>query len=282
MSTPRFCYARSKHDVSRKGGLYGRDAWAKAISLFLDACVNLLSALFARTRDFRALRDTEEEIEKTRLLEPGPSESDEPEPKVEDRHQAEPDKRLSLVFGERIPVPFACIHDAFASQVFKNPALPAVEHLGESISYSQLDLLSSLLAGRLRSSGVTRGTRVLLLARRSIPFVVGIIGTLKTGASYIPLDGGIVTDETLCSIIEDAAPKVVLCSRKYVQRIARRNITALVLEDVLESGGNEHTFTSEAALSNPGDEAYVIYTSGTTGRPKGVSVSHANVTNCKL
>lgn len=297
MSVPRLFAARSTRGgvLLEEVGVYGREryTWLRLITIFLQTCMRLLTGLFARTRTLTA-RATRREVagadkaEKTRLLEPT-SELDEPESAAArpHAHQPEPDQSLrksSVLLGERLPVPFACVQHAFIFQAHKYPSLPAVEHLGKTISYAQLDALSTRLAQRLHAAGVNEGARVLLLAHRSIAFVVGVLGTLKAGASYIPLDGGIVTDETLRTIIQDAEPLVVLCSRKYTDRVARWDVSTLVAEDILESGeleGTESNLNAELkAKWRPEKEAYVIYTSGTTGRPKGVSVSHANVTNC--
>lgn len=299
MSVPRLFTARSTRGAGllEEGGVYGRerDVWPRFIAVLLETCIRLFTGVFARTRTLNSWAKPSasasvEKAEKTQLLEPT-SELDEPGSDAARRHahQSEPDqspRKSSILLGERLPVPFACVQHAFILQALKYPSIPAVEHLGKSISYTQLDELSTRLAHRLHSSGVNEGARVLLHAHRSIAFIAGILGTLKVGASYIPLDGGIVTDDTLRTIIQDADPRVVLCSRKYADRVARWDVRTLVIEDILESGGPDVTESNlNAELKakwKPENEAYVIYTSGTTGRPKGVSVSHANVTNRML
>lgn len=188
---------------------------------------------------------------------------------------------MSVVFGQQIHVPFQCIHHAITYQANNNHTLPAVEHFTDSITYSQLSTLSSSLAQQLQALSAMQGSRVLLLARRSIPFVIGILGILKAGASFIPLDGGIVTDDTLNSIIKDASPQIILCSRKYVRKVSIYQDITLLLEDVLGSDCDQRSIDIEDSGTCPEHEAYVIYTSGTTGQPKGVSISHANVVNCK-
>lgn len=261
-----------------KGRGNGRYAWIQLISSFLGTCIRITIGFFTKTLSTRRF-GSEGKAEKTRLLEPA---SDFDEPQSDSAcYQRETDQRkLSLVFGESLPVPFASIQHAFRFQAHNCRNFPAVEHLGNLITYGQLDLLSTLLAQRLCSSRADEGTRVLLLSHRSIPFIIGIIGALKAGASYIPLDGGIVTDETLHSIIKDAGPSVLLCLRKYAKRVVRCDVSTLVIEDILESSSPVANVNTEIkAKWKPENEAYVIYTSGTTGRPKGVSVSHANVTN---
>lgn len=95
--------------------------------------------------------------------------------------------------------------------------------------------------------------------------VVGIFAVLKAGASYIPLDGGIVTDKALDTIISDSRPALILYSKKFSARMASRHVSTLELEEFLKSN---HSTTKDEDAPSPittatsSDEAYVIYTSG--------------------
>jgi non-ribosomal peptide synthetase component F len=181
-------------------------------------------------------------------------------------------------FGFEETAPFNCVHHAFAYHATAQPSAIAVEHLRETITYGDLNVRSNRLARNLQSSGVRQGSRVVLLAERSILFVTGILAILKAGASYVPLDGGIVTDSTLDYVIKDSEAAVTLSMKAYIHRPKTERV--LCLEDCLEESA---VFPPSEPLiaSKPTDGVYVIYTSGTTGKPKGVDVMHYNVTNCK-
>ncbi|KAH7333006.1 amino acid adenylation domain-containing protein [Rhizoctonia solani] len=188
------------------------------------------------------------------------------------------DRRLFHEYGlgKRVPLSFTSLVEAFQIHAQSTPSSTAVHYLNESITYGELDRQSSELAARLGGLGVRSGHRVVLLVKRSISMVIGILGILKTGAAYVPLDGGIVTDSTLAHIITDADVKVVLTLRAFTSRVETLAVTPLLLDEPWSTKEvnlySAHTFTGQ-------ESAYIVYTSGTTGTPKGVDVSHRNVLN---
>ncbi|KAI0340623.1 AMP-binding protein [Trametopsis cervina] len=182
--------------------------------------------------------------------------------------------------GEIVPVPFDCIHHAILHYARLFPGTTAVEdHTGASISYSELDRLSALLADQLRSRGVHRGARVCLVVSRSIPHIIALLAVLRAGAAYVPLDGALATEVTLRRIVEDASPAYVLVSRVHEQQMRSIDTRYECIESLLEAYVSHTTASIPEDVVGPNDGAYVIYTSGTTGMPKGVCVSHRNVTN---
>jgi non-ribosomal peptide synthetase component F len=182
-------------------------------------------------------------------------------------------------FGSEMAVPFGCVHHAFAHHAAAQPSAIAVEHLGDNITYGDLDVKSSRLARKLQSCDVRQGSRVVLLAERSIPFVIGILAILKAGAAYVPLDGGIVTDSTLGHVIVDSESALTLAMKAYTHRPKTGRV--LCLEDAILESETTELASEPLVASKPTDGVYVIYTSGTTGKPKGVDVMHYNVTNRK-
>lgn len=184
---------------------------------------------------------------------------------------------LKYGFGEDREVPFGCVHHAFSYHAAAQPSAVAVEHLGESITYGAIDVNSSRLARKLQASGVRQGSRVVLLAERSISFVTGILAILKAGAAYVPLDGGIVTDSTLAHVINDSESALTLAMKAYTHRPKSGRV--LCLEDCIKESEATELSSEPLVASKPTDGVYVIYTSGTTGKPKGVDVMHYNVTN---
>ncbi|KAG8696252.1 hypothetical protein FRC08_007280 [Ceratobasidium sp. 394] len=184
---------------------------------------------------------------------------------------------LEYGFGEHKSISHVSIIDAFRTHLQSTPGAAAVEYLGESITYQDLDRQSSQLAARLQQSGVRPGHRVVLLVKRSIPMVVGILGILKAGAAYVPLDGGIVPDTTLAHIISDANVQVILTLKAFAPRLVSYDVRSLLLDEV--SPKMDVTGLSAAHDFTGLESAYIIYTSGTTGTPKGVDVTHRNVLN---
>ncbi|KAG5650400.1 hypothetical protein H0H81_012379 [Sphagnurus paluster] len=189
------------------------------------------------------------------------------------------DKELFTKFGlgETIRPAFELVHHAFEYHARLHPDTIAVEDFGHKITFAELERQSNCLATRLRTSGVVPGSRVCLLVERSILMVVGILSVLKAGGAYVPLDGNVVADKTLNHALKDSGSSLVLVQRKFIHRIGTMPI--MCLEDsICESPQSTHCQKPED-ISKTTDSAYVIYTSGTTGVPKGVDVTHKNVTN---
>ncbi|CCM02055.1 uncharacterized protein FIBRA_04131 [Fibroporia radiculosa] len=192
----------------------------------------------------------------------------------------------SIVVGPRYQVPFTCIHRAFCAQASAVGEHTAVmDYLGNQITYKELELNSARLALALYAHGVGRGTRVCLVSTRSISHVVAILATLRIGAAYVPLDGDSITNYSLDAVLEDAKPVLTLISKCHIDRteIVAGRSTYRCLEDIIEESRVADIEISSLFMLEdnvlPSDCAYIIYTSGTTGKPKGVSVSHTNVTN---
>ncbi|PIL22505.1 transporter [Ganoderma sinense ZZ0214-1] len=177
-------------------------------------------------------------------------------------------------YGARERAPFGCVHHAFEHHAAAQPDAVAVEHLGDFITYGELDRQANILANYLRASGARPGVRVCLLVQRSILMVVGIVAVLKAGGTYVPLDGSIVTQSTLEYVLEDSQATLVLTLKDYAHRVS--GIPVFCLEGISELPQDA---TKPKDLSAPTDSIYIIYTSGTTGKPKGVEVMHDNVTN---
>lgn len=176
----------------------------------------------------------------------------------------------ALFFGYGIGRPrsidIPIVHHAIEKQAAERPDAIAVEHaaLNETLTFRDLDSHSNRLARNLRSQGVFPGKRVCILARRSLELVIGIVGVLKAGGQYVPLDAQTITDETLRFVLEDARPALVLVMSDYAHRVYGAPL--LVLESVFRPyRGSQEAVAKVEDLSSPDDGAYVIYTSGTTG-----------------
>ncbi|WP_370144938.1 amino acid adenylation domain-containing protein [Streptacidiphilus sp. EB129] len=157
----------------------------------------------------------------------------------------------------------------FEAQVRTRPDAPAVVCDGQRLDYAGLDRRANRLAHALIGRGVGPGQVVGLHAGRSAELVVGVLGILKAGAAYLPLDPG-QPAERLAAMVADAAPTLVLSDADAPPG----DWEALC---AVEASGRRED--APGIVVRPADLAYVIYTSGSTGRPKGVAVTHGSVTN---
>lgn len=185
----------------------------------------------------------------------------------------------SYGIGQSRPVPFPIVHHSFEHHARLQPHVTAVEHNNDSISYAQLDLRANRLAKRLRDAGIRPGCRVCIVARRSISLIIAILGVLKAGGQYVPLDAVTITDETLRFVLQDASPSAVLVMNEYSHRIDTATCPILLLEDLIQADEHAAGLKIDEAGLTSADGCYCIYTSGTTGRPKGVDVRHQGVSN---
>jgi amino acid adenylation domain-containing protein/non-ribosomal peptide synthase protein (TIGR01720 family) len=170
--------------------------------------------------------------------------------------------------------PAVSISGLFAEQVACAPDAVAVSGGGMSLSYRELDVASDRLAHRLVAGGVVPGSSAALLLPRSSQAVVAMLAVLKAGAAYVPIDAG-VPDARIEFVLGDAAPVVVLTTAGLRSRLDRLDVDVLEVDD---PAADEIDAGVVLPGSAPGDVAYVIYTSGTTGVPKGVAITHRNVT----
>ncbi|KPM34394.1 hypothetical protein AK830_g12185 [Neonectria ditissima] len=198
------------------------------------------------------------------------------------RHHDAPSHQFG--HGKVVQSPFPTVTSAFYHHAASFPNVVAVRDLSNStreLTYGSLAERAQGLARQLRRQGVSPGQRVPLVVKRSLEMVVGIWAILSCGAQYVPLDGGVVPDETVCQVLDQAQSNVVVCLVSTKHRITTLRPNHLV---VVYDEGNfpDLDFDSEEEymdLATPGGGCYVIYTSGTTAQPKGVDVTHRNVSN---
>ena len=161
--------------------------------------------------------------------------------------------------GASIAPPFECVHHAFEFHALSQPDAIAVEDFESKITYAELDRQANCLATYLRTHGVATDSRLCFLSERSILMVVGILGILKAGAAYVPLDGNIVSDSTLKHALLGSESKNVLVLKKFAHRVDGYHIC---LDDVICSTRDALHCTKPEDLSQANHGAYVIYTSG--------------------
>src|SRR5882757_7031968 len=193
---------------------------------------------------------------------------------------AEPERvRLHAIGNREVltqPAAHPSIPELFATHVARTPGAVAVSGSGRSMTYAELDAASNRLAHLLAGRGVGPGQCVALLLSRSAEAITAILAVLKTGAAYLPIDPGLPS-ERIEFVLSDAAPVAAITTGEFVHRLAGFGGVVVDVENAADPSVGTDPDTSITA-ADPDDLAYVIYTSGTTGVPKGVGLTHANVT----
>ena len=161
----------------------------------------------------------------------------------------------------------------FAARVARTPDAVALVCEGCSWSYRQLDEAANRLAHLLAGCGVGPGCVVGLLLERSAQAIAAIVAVLKTGAAYLPIDPE-HPQARIGFMLEDAAPAAVITTADLAGRLEGHDVVVI---DVNDPAVDSQPSTALPAPA-PDDIAYIIYTSGTTGIPKGVAVTHHNIT----
>ena len=161
----------------------------------------------------------------------------------------------------------------FAEQVARTPEAVAFSFEGRSMTYRELEEAANRLAHLLAGHGVGPGQCVALLLSRSAEAIVAIMAVLKTGAAYLPIDPAL-PDARIGFMLADAAPIAAITTTELADRLDGHDVMVIDVDDPAVD-----TYPSTALPAPaPEDIAYLIYTSGTTGVPKGVAITHHNVT----
>lgn len=172
-------------------------------------------------------------------------------------------------------LPFNSLDQVFRVRAAEFPDCIAVSDGSHSITYAELDVASDKLAGRLRRLGIGPGSLVGLYMDRSVQAVTGMLGILKVGGAYLPLDSDCTSERTRF-ILGNSKVEVLLSEAAVAATLNVCNCQVLLMEDVLAAADKDPASGDCVARSGHA-QAYVIYTSGSTGKPKGVVVSHHNV-----
>ena len=186
-------------------------------------------------------------------------------------------ERRQLVLGwndTKVEYPAnACVPELFEAQVKKTPNSVAVVFNGEQLTYSELNERSNQFAQYLRTLGVGPDVPVAIYVERSLNLVVALLGTLKAGGAYLPVDLALPR-ERVAFMLADAKPAVLVTLTELLGNLPPNESKIVCVDDF--AGVKEATRTGPV---EPGHLAYLIYTSGSTGKPKGVQVSHRAVVN---
>lgn len=168
-----------------------------------------------------------------------------------------------------------CIHELFEIQVERSYDRTAVVFEDERLTYGELNQKANQLAHYLQSLGVGPDVLVGICVERSLYMIIGLLGILKAGGGYVPLDPD-YPQERLAFMLKDCQPTVLLTQQQLIKRLPRHEAQVICLDTDWERIGQKHEENLNCDVKTE-NLAYVIYTSGSTGQPKGVMVSHANV-----
>ena len=175
-----------------------------------------------------------------------------------------------------------CIHNLIEQQVERTPNAIAIVCGNQQLTYQALNQRANRIAHHLQSLGSDHGMLVGLYMERSIEMVVGLLGILKAGAAYLPLDPN-YPQERLAYMLSDSQSPILLTQHKLVNSLQKQQIRIVYIEDVNSdvNSSDKNTDLNSNPHSNvtPQDLAYVIYTSGSTGKPKGVEIRHQSLVN---
>ena len=167
-----------------------------------------------------------------------------------------------------------CIHELIEAQVKRSPEAIAIEFESQSVTYKELNKRADEVAKILVGQGVKPGTLVGLFVNRSVEMLVGLLGVLKAGGAYLPLDPSFPS-ERLAFMLEDSNASIVLTLSGLLPEMPKTDAQVICLDALDEV----KTKRGKKSKAKPDDLAYIIYTSGSTGKPKGVQIHHRAVVN---
>jgi len=175
--------------------------------------------------------------------------------------------------------------DLFAEQVIKNPDNLAVVFESENLTYQQLNEKADQLADYLIENYLMQpDTLIGISVERSLEMIIGVLGILKAGAAYVPIDPN-YPQERIELMLEDSGISVLLTQSFLVNKLPLDRLKNLVEVVYLDDRSRQDAKTQREISKNqvkPDNLAYVIYTSGSTGKPKGVMIEHQAIVNLAL
>ncbi len=173
-----------------------------------------------------------------------------------------------------------CFHELFEAQAERTPEAVAVVCDEQQLTYRELNRRANQLAHYLvRRCGIGAETLVGLCVERSLEMMIGLLGIMKAGAAYVPLDPN-YPQERIVYVLQDAQAPLLITQSATLSNFefSFENIKALCLDTEWKNVAKEDASNANVALA-PENLAYAIYTSGSTGKPKGVGIPHRALTN---
>ncbi|MBV7550485.1 amino acid adenylation domain-containing protein [Pseudomonas sp. PDM26] len=168
-------------------------------------------------------------------------------------------------------LPCRLLQELFSEQARLHPRRTALSVNGQRLTYAELDARSNQVANALRTQGVAPDQIVAVYGQRSLEMVIALLGTLKAGAAYLPLDPNYPIERLAFMLADTDARHVLACQGLPEALRSERTISLMPGAEVWSAAQTRPEPQGDSA-----NLAYVIYTSGSTGKPKGVMISHAN------
>jgi amino acid adenylation domain-containing protein len=168
-----------------------------------------------------------------------------------------------------------CLQHLFEAQAARTPQAVAVVFEDLELTYEELELRANQIARRLQQLGVGPNRFVAICVERSLEMVVGLLGILKAGGTYVPVDPDYPA-ERIEFMLADAAAPVLLTQSHLAARLPKAGAATVLY---LDTDITEGTSTRPPCAAGPDDLAYMIYTSGSTGKPKGAMNAHRGIVN---
>ena len=181
--------------------------------------------------------------------------------------------------GPFLALPGKCVHELFEDQARHHPSATAVAGIDGELSYGDLDRRANRCAHFLRDRGVGPETIVGVCTERTAEMAVAMLGVVKAGGVYLPLDTGL-PDARIDFMIEDSRARIVLTTRDHAEQLQARHVSVVCVDDPETFAAFADSPMDQAASGvSENSGAYMIYTSGSTGQPKGVVNTHAGLVN---
>jgi amino acid adenylation domain-containing protein len=168
-----------------------------------------------------------------------------------------------------------CVHNVFENQVSRTPHNVAISYNNNKLLYCELNNKANLLAKYIIENKVKKEEFIAIFLERSPEYIISMLGIMKAGAAYIPLDS---TNpyERVRHILDDSSARFIITEKSTRQKLPNCNIPIIDINKILES---EETVGNPCLDINNRNLAYMIYTSGTTGKPKGTMIEHKSLMN---
>jgi amino acid adenylation domain-containing protein len=168
-----------------------------------------------------------------------------------------------------------CIHQLFEEQVERTPDAIAVVFQEQQLTYRELNSRANQLAHYLQKQGVKTGELVGICIERSLEMIVGLLGILKVGSAYVPLDPSYPQDR-IEYMLNDSQVKVLLTQQELIQKLPTKELVVICVDTdwTQISKESQEILIYDASAASI---AYINYTSGSTGKPKGVETPHRGI-----
>ncbi len=173
--------------------------------------------------------------------------------------------------------PLRNIQQKFERQVAKTPNAIALIYGEKQLTYQQLNQRTNQLAYYLRKQGIVAEDLVAIYLEPSLEAIIGLLGVLKAGAAYVPLDPNLPSAR-LGWMLEDTQVKVILTQQQLASSLPESTASIICLDSQWSTIQPESDENLDC-ISKPENLAYIIYTSGSTGKPKGVAIEHRQILN---